>query len=171
MNKSKKRIVLALLLTAIIAFLSYPIIAVGIISGALFNPRIDHPRMERIFVADYDLLVIVTNYLITSGHASPSISPQRDAEVMFVFSNDFGGQHIPISDENVVNAVRRLSRRGYSSINKSSGIITFTRWSSLNTGRGILYSIDGTRPDTSILTFFTMLEPLSRSGWFFYEAN
>ena len=82
-----------------------------------------------------------------------------------------GIQHIPITDENVVNAIESLRERGYGIISKGGNTITFLRWSTIGRGRGILYSIDGSRPNEAIFTFFTILEPLSKDGWFFYEEN
>jgi len=170
--KKRISIVVILLLTAIVLLIFLGIIiGGGIISGGLFNPRIDHERMERIFVDDYDLLIIVANYLTDSKHTSIHSFPERDTGFMSVFSNDLGSQQIPISDESVVNAIETLRERGYGIISRNYDVVRFLRWSMRGRGRGIAFTIDGYPPDESIWSFFTILEPLSKNGWFFYEEN
>ena len=46
--------------------------------------------------------------------------------------------------------------------------IYFQRWSNLDNGRGVAYSIDGSTPT---LQFLTKLEPLSESNWYYYEED
>jgi len=170
MVKRKKIFILIPLLTAILIFFGLFIIGGGIISGTLFNPRINHEQMERIFVEDYYFLIVIANYLADSEHASVLSFSERVEGHMSIFSDDFGLQQIPISDERAINAAETLRERGYTAIFKSNNLIRFLRWSSMNRGRGIAFAIDGS-PDESILPYFTILEPLSKEGWFFYEQD
>jgi len=171
MKKRRIIIITTSLVGVVILYLGMIFIGGGIISGALFNPRINQEQMERIFVDDYDLLRIVVDYLADSEYMSVYFFSERDAGLMSVRSSGLGVQHISVNDEDVVNAIKSLRERGYGHISKNDNLISFLRWSMVGRGRGILYSIDNTPPDTSIFTFFTILEPLSRNGWFFYEEN
>ena len=165
------KIILRGLLLALALYCGLLLIAGGIISGAFFNPRISPRQMERIFIEDYDLLRVVVNYLVNSEHTSIHFSPTVDKGYMSVHSRSLGVRHISISDENVSDAIEELRTRGYRIISRDIDMIRFLRWSMVGRGRGILYLFDGSAPDTTIFTFFTMLEPLSKDGWFFYEEN
>ena len=164
-------IVASLLTITALLFFSLFMIGGGIISGAFFNPRIDYRQMERIFVEDYDLLIVVVDYLSGSEHPTVNLFPERDNGIMSFFSDDLGMQHILISDENVVNAIETLRERGYRLISKNNDTIQFLRWSMRNRGHGIAYSINGDFPDSSAFSFLTKLEPLSVDGWFYYEED
>ena len=160
--------------TILVIIFSLPLIFfIGnfILWNSLSSPRISPRQMERIFIADYDVLMVIVNYLEDSEHTSISFSPDRDEGYMLVHSSRLGFQRTPITDESVIEAIEILRERGYGVISKNSYMIRFLRWSTMGRGRGILYSLDGSVPDTTILTFFTMMEPLSKDGWFFYEEN
>jgi len=169
----KRRIIIiatSLVGVVILLYLGMIFIGGGIISGALFNPRINQEQMERIFVEDFNFLIVIANYLADSEHASVHSFSERKEGHMSVFSDDFGLQQIPISDERAINAAETLRERGYTFIFKSNNLIRFVRWSSMNRGRGIAFATEG-EPDESILPIFTIMEPLSKEGWFFYEQD
>jgi len=129
----------------------------------VFNREINECRMEAIFIEDYELLAAVVNYFINSNHSSIHIWPNSDEGYMSV-----RGNAILISDENVVETIGILGDQGYSVIVMSDNIIRFQRWSNLDSGRGMVFSIDGAQPK---LQFLTRLEPLSKLYWYYYETN
>ena len=169
----KRKIVIVItsvLISGVLLFFVLFIIGGAIISGTLFNPHIDQEQMERIFVEDYNLLVTVTNYFSNFERTSIRLSSGGNMGLRFEFSDNYGRQHIAIGGEDVVKALNELKTRGYKSISKSNNLVTFIRWSSMNRSRGIAFAIDGS-PEEDILPFFTIMVPLSREGWFFYEQE
>jgi len=172
----KKIIVLVLLSVAIliaivIYFVSLHMMRGSFLSEVLFNHRIDHEQIESVFIDDFDLLEVVAYYMASSKHESISNSPQDGEGFLFMFTNELGRQYIAIEDENVVTAISALRERGYGVIIRNNNVISFLRWPTMNRGRGILYSIDRSHPDELIFVFFITLEPLSKSGWFYYEHD
>jgi hypothetical protein len=76
-----------------------------------------------------------------------------------------------INDKDVVGALNVLFKQKYHIIGKSGNGISFLRWSNLDAGRGIVYSLDGSAPDESSLPFLTEIKPLSEEGWYFYVED
>jgi hypothetical protein len=129
-------------------------------------------RMAEHFHADREELQIIVNYLIGTEYSTVRIweTDIRDIDdpanvPMFVSSS-----RRTVSDEYVGEAILHLiQQEGYRGIRKIDGVITFQRWSNLDAGRGIAYSIDGSTPNNEdIFPFLTELEPLPEDGWYFY---
>lgn len=38
-------------------------------------------------------------------------------------------------------------------------------------GVGVAFSLDGSVPDESAITFLTKIEPLEDEGWYYYESD
>lgn len=77
--------------------------------------------------------------------------------------------YVSISDEDVSEEIRLLFRRGYRVISKDKYIVVFQRWDNLDSGRGIVYSIDGSDPSNSEeLPFLIEIKPLTEDSWYFY---
>ena len=135
--------------------------------GGIFNPRINHRQMERIFIEDYELLRVVVDYFENSIHDNAFINSGIERG-QFSIS---GGRRASIKDEQVVDSIEELRRRGYDAIAMVSSGVHFQRWSMRNRGHGIAFSLDGSPPSYSLLPFLTKLEPLSKEGWFYYEED
>jgi len=134
-------------------------------SGAAFNPRINSRQMERIFMEDYELLSIVTQFLKSPTHEGSSVTRDSlERGEMFTAT----GYRIKILDDEILSVLKDLLNRGYSNIGTEGNTIWFLRWSMLDHGRGIARTIDGSDPNLFFLTHF---EPLSKPGWFYYEEN
>ena len=129
----------------------------------VFNPRINHRRMERIFTNDYELLSTVVDYFLESGHTEIRISTNTEKGFISV-----GGDRVAINDETVVDVIYVLQNRRYSVILMYGNTIRFQRWANLNSGRGIAFSIDGAEPSAAIIT---RTEPLSKSNWYYYWSG
>ena len=137
-----------------------------ILWSSLSGPRISPRQMERIFVADYDLLRVVVNYLEASEHESININQYGFDGLMFVGLR-YG--NIPISDEQVIETITTLHNRGYRTIGKSGNTIRFLRSTrGRDFGNGIVFSVDGNEP---VLNFLTRLEPLPELNWYYYEED
>ena len=138
-------------------------IVVGIAIGGAFSPPIGKEKMEKIFDEDRELLFIVTNYLISSDYEIAYIPPDmKDGEIYI------SGDYAEIEDVEIIKAINKLKERGYKGISIEDYTIHFQRWSNLDKGRGIAYSIDGSEPT---LQFLTKLEPLSEPNWYYYEED
>jgi len=166
--KETKKTLLAILLgcfTLPLALL-VGILGLTLVGGLLvFGPPIGPERMERIFVADYELLETVTQFLVDySDHSSVHIRRDHGANVEMRVS----GRNVRIEGANVLEALETLMDRGYSVITMSDNAISFQRWRTRDVGRGIAFSMDGNDP---ILHALTRLEPLSKPNWFYYESD
>jgi len=135
----------------------------SLIIGGVFSQPIGKEKMVKIFDEDHELIAIVTNYLANSGYEKVYIPSTTESGEM---SNS--GTSVKIDDVEVVEAINTLKKRGYSVIGKDSNTIHFQRWSNLDNGRGIAYSINGNEPT---LQFLTKLEPLSEPNWYYYEED
>jgi len=56
--------------------------------GGVINSRIDKEKMEKIFIEDYHLLIIIIDYFHESGYTSVHIRPNIDKEVMSIDSGN-----------------------------------------------------------------------------------
>jgi len=135
----------------------------GIITGVLFNPRINENRMERIFIEDYELLVDVLAFLVNLGPETVFIRDDMGSGEMSI-----GGKRIEIGDADAIIAINKLKSRGFRAIEMDGNTVSFLRWSMRNRGRGIAFSLDGNEP---VLPFLTRLVPLSKTYWYYYEED
>lgn len=138
----------------------------ALIIGGAFRPAIGTERMERIFVEDYELLVIVRDYFKNSEHETIFLHKTTESE-----ARSLQGNRIELEGIEAVEAISALWGRGYSAIGKRGNVIHFQRWANRHNGRGIAYSIDGSEPTDADLQFLTRAEPLSVPGWYYYEEN
>jgi len=164
-----KKIIIFILLSILLAtILSVMFVASTswvsfLIMQDVIDPPIDKEKMESIFKKDYEVLVIVTNYLANSSYESVYIRNFRGSGIM-----DVGGDRAEIEDIKVIEAINALENRGYSSIEKNNNTISFLRHTSFKNGRGIAYSIDGNEP---VLPYLRRLEPLSKPNWYYYNVK
>jgi len=128
-------------------------------------------RMERNFQRHNESIIMIKNYITEQGHDNILVW-DRHAEAG-VLSLGLGYDPIPVSDEDVLGAIRLLfERRRVNVIVRRGNNIIFQMWSTRNHGRGIVYSIDGSVPaPSSGLQYLTEIEPLSEEAWFFYVEN
>jgi len=163
----KKVLIAILVLIAVTAVLYMAYIVVGgLFLGGAFRPAINYERMEEIFDEDYELLIIVRDYLKNSTYEHIYIHSTMDRREMSV-----RGHRTEIEDIKTIEAIDALMNLGYSAMGKNGNTIYFLRWSVRNAGRGIVYSIDGNEPTETNLQFLTGLEPLSVSNWYYYEED
>jgi hypothetical protein len=78
---------------------------------------------------------------------------------------------VPVSDQKVIDTVALLFSSGYQTITKKENAIVFLRWTGRDSGRGVVYSLDGQLPNESVLPFLIRIEPLSIEGWYYYEED
>ena len=139
-------------------------LTVGLICWVtLSSLPIDKDKAEKYFNRDKKDFYIIAEYFANSDY--PSIRITESNGKMFV------GYNKTIADDAVVKAVHRLlNKRGYRAINKNGNTISFLRWIKIiDFVSGIAYSIN--EEDKPKLQFLTLLEPLSESGWYYYEED
>jgi len=164
----QKTVRLALIIFVVIACL---LIATHIfLSLSLGPPWQSLSEMERDFDENSENILMVRDYLSSIEHdflRYPTFSGERDG----MMSTGISAAYVEIENESVRDAMELLINQGYRVIMRDGNFIIFIRWSNMDNGRGIVYSIDGTFPDNSIFPFLTRLEPLPKSDWFYYEED
>lgn len=118
--------------------------------------------VEKCFEKDKDYLFKVNEYL--SGFGNEIIIYLSDMGI----SMKFDGEDFPIEETGIFSELEKLSDLGYKNIEKAGNYISYLRWSDLDSGRGIVYSVDGNKPD---LPFLTKIEPLGEENWYYYEED
>ena len=161
MKKGIIIIAVALGVVAISWFLSN--LLSGLFIGGFFFPPTTQEGMEKNFQKDKEYIFTVAEYIANSKYGEIYIPTTMESGEM---SN--AGTPVKIDNVEVVTAIETLKKRGYSVIGKSGNTIHFQRWSNLDNGRGIAYSINGNVPN---LQFLTKLEPLSDENWYYYEED
>ena len=167
MEVKNKKIIRIILVSCTIVILVILVMSYGVILYFwLFRNfpvfRIDYNQTVEIFTKDYNELSIIADYCINTGHSMIII--RKSTEMWAGLENG----HLEIEDPKVRDAIKVLSRRGYRVISREDQTISFLRWSNLDNGRGIAYTIDGSEP---ILQFLTRVEPLPEPGWYYYEED
>ena len=137
----------------------------GLTIGGFFNPQPTKEQIVKEFQDEIVLINTVRDYLLVLEYDEVYIPDTNEKGTMFV---GLGNGDINIGDETVVGAISRLWGKGYSVIEKNNNTISFQRWSNLDNGIGLAYSITGGEPT---LQFLTKLEPLNEPNWYYYEED
>lgn len=136
------------------------ILLIIVITGC--SSAVNQSYGEKCFEKDKDYLFKVNEYL--SGFGNETIIYLSDMGI----SMKVDGEDFPIEEIAVSSELEKLSDLGYKSITKAGNYIAYLRWADLDSGRGIVYSVDGNTPD---LQFLTKIEPLSEENWYYYEED
>ncbi len=130
----------------------------------LFNSE---KRTERIFERDYDELVQVVEYL-NSLENTPYAHINADGTMTLETA-----VKLEITDEQMLNLVLNLYKKGYDSIVKDdNNTIHFVRWTHRIFGwdKGFAFSIDGSGELGSI-EYLVDQKPLSKTNWYYFESD
>jgi hypothetical protein len=166
MQKKRKKVVLSICMIIAIA-LVVALIPLLIFLHGMGTPWQGVSQAEADLIKNKELIVAIRDYLISLDYDSISIHQASEPGIMFA-GLEHG--HIQISNPDVAAAVTLLFNNSYRGITKTSNAVIFQRWAGFDTGRGIIYSIDGTTPYESDFGF-TRIEPVSVEGWFYYESD
>ena len=156
-------LVIILISVAIIVASAVFIVAPSLFIGGFFNSPINENSIETEFSRNYKLMITVVDYLKLAGDADVYINSSFGKGVISI-----SGTEMKIGIDEVEDAIHKLQNRGFSVISKEGKTIVFQRWSNLDNGRGVAYSIDGLEPK---LQFLTKVEPLTETNWYYYEEN
>ena len=139
-----------------------------------FSPsRPNVVRTERELQSNREAFQVIVEYLLNAGFDHGSIRRDNACyEAVYIFA--YGGGlrlgHVPISDEEVADAIRCLFQQGHRSITmRSDEGVKFLRWTHFEQGRGIAYLPQGRIHDGGgLLPFAIEIEPLTEDSWYFY---
>ncbi len=136
------------------------LIAITLSSCAKFMSPPTVQEVESKFNQNREDIMIVTNYLAESEYGRIYLHDTSG-------NMSVGTSNISISDQIVIDSIKRLSLKGYTVIIKDGNTIHFQQWTRFtDAGCGIAYSINKTSAPR--IEFLTQLEPLSEEGWYYY---
>ena len=144
------------------------ILAVGVVlwmvRGFSFNKEKAMDKMNE----DWKEISLVTDFLIQTDQTLVVL--ERGDGIKYSRHEISGGEIFPNNDTAEYTAAKHLVlKRKYKAITKHKNYVKFLMWTRFtDVGKGIVYSIDGRKPDVQYLT---KLEPLDRPGWYYYESD
>ena len=151
------------------------LICLGIVVSIIYikdlcSSPISKRNMENEFSKNKEILSSVVKYLEKQEYVSIYITSTDKKGEIFVSKNDNeSSKRIQITDELIATRITDLFKKyNYNVITKEGNGIYFQRWSNKDYGRGVVYSIDGERPNNELTT---KLEPLFERNWYFYEEK
>jgi len=149
-----------LLGSSVVLYIAYILVAGAIIAGVLFNPRVNDSQMARIFEQEHGYLVRIVDYLSEYENGTIWLSPTN-------FDGN-SARNRSIRNSEIYEIARDLGQRGFLHLHFSDGKFRFQRWSTLRTGRGIVFAPNGINEGDG---FFVAVTPLSKPHWYIYEAE
>lgn len=158
-----------LIIFIIVPFVIFVLLCIGsgTLSSSIWNPQTKETQMKAQFSRDYDELMIVVEYLKNSEYNYICIYDSTNSGKMDAVVNRIW-EEIDIDNEEIVQVVESLKKKGYEVVAKSNGTITFQRWSERGKYIGVIYSEDELLNGTD---FFTEINKLSELGWYIYKED
>lgn len=163
MNKFKGNFRWIIVLTALIMLV---VGSIWITVYAILPPDIE--EVEECFQEDKVDLAFVVEYLRGADYEYISIN-KSELEEGLIFTGA-GTRYQKIENASVIEVLDRLlSWGGYNRITKSNQTIIFEKWDWFEMDRGIAYPL--CEENQPVVEFLIKAEPLSESGWYYYEAD
>ncbi len=120
----------------------------------------DQDMAEQLYAYDQDAFELIIDYFVESGDVHIRIYDDSDMHI--------GGKKI--EDKRVSDALKKLlTIKDYNMIGRNGDTVYFEKWSFGERSRGIAYSITG--EETLLIDCLVKQEPLSRTGWYYYETE
>lgn len=169
----KKIVAVSVVVLVILSFIAF------IIYVKWDAPNLD-PEGNYEIIAERDLkknkekFLSVVSYLQDLPYDSILINEGFGKNKLSFYGSNNGqmGSTFEIYDKNALSDIYYIAIDcKYSVINKENNVISFQRFSTLDAGKGIAYSIDRHIPDQNSIQFLTKIERLSEEGWYYYEAD
>ena len=131
---------------------------IGFLISGIWLPKTTYADAEGYYTKHTTSLSTVAEYLSDTQYASIHLPIDlKEDGIMHISS----GYNVQIDDQQVLEAIHQLNRRGCTAINKSKNAITFQ----LSGGRGLAYSLDGNTPHSDYITDCQLIE----GNWYYYE--
>lgn len=136
----------------------------------LYPSPISKLNMEDEFAKNKENLLSVAKFLEQQEYISIYItSTSKSGEMFATKNNKEAGEHTHITDNQIATRITDLFEKyKFNVITKKENGVYFQRWSNRDYGRGVVYSLNGERPENALIT---ILEPLSEGNWYFYEEK
>lgn len=161
MNKLLK--IFGVIITIIIITYGILLLLNGFAIGGFFTTKISYDKMEEIFNEDYSHLFTVANFLANLNYEEIYISNTMSDGIISV-----SGKNVEIKDMTIINSINTLKNHDYEVIIKEKNTVSFQRYSTLDVGGGVLFSVNGQKPT---LQSVTRLQKLDKENWYYYEEN
>ena len=156
MNKKIKRIICILLFFILLFFIFYKKTIL------LFKPS--YKSIEKIYEVNKNELYFINNYILNLNYEKIYIN--NSTGIMFT---GLKNGDVMINNKDVIRSIKFLfDTERFELIEKNKNTICYQIWSNLDNGCGVLYSIDGKKPE---LPFVVKLEPLQNKNWYYYEEG
>lgn len=158
----KNYIIYIALIIFVSLFLIPNLLPIALLINGCSSYSINQSNIEKSFEKDKNYLISVKNYLC-SVKGNVIIYCSMDTIEMKI-----DGETFPINGTTITEELTKLRNLGYNTVEKGNNYVAFLKWSNLDSGRGIVYSVDGNKPN---LPFLTKLEPLNEERWYYYEED
>ena len=163
MKKIAKSITLVLGLSVLI-YIVYITISLFTYTSSWSRGLLGQDDIEAIFARDYEVLEMITEYLVESSYDDIWIGDSMNKGVAYTRN----GAKVYISDQEIVQLIEVLKSRNYQSIDKRSITISFSIGGIKDKDRGIVYCqcIEDIEID-----FLTKIVKLDIDNWYYFEAD
>lgn len=171
MTTFKKKKISISIITSI--FITFTIVS-GIIWGDFLPAIFTAPRynkVDKFLKTNIGELSYVTEALLKMEYNTITIRKtstlEADKYSMKVSREYLVYETVPVPDE-LISHVEALYKSGVIAISSGSHSVTFSIWSNMYESRGIIYSDNGTKPDSEQLI---EVRQLSENNWYYYVHN
>lgn len=166
MKKSLKRFIKISVIVLLSVFFILCLKAILSIGG---NPPLSEYDMDKVYYSNKAILNDVADYLKEQDYDFIALYDDKKSDKVYVSNENEVTKYIKISDESVALKIDYLFVNiKYESIAKKGNGIYFQRWSGLKYRGGVVYTMDGERPQNKRLI---NLQPLPEKNWYFYEER
>lgn len=167
MKAKKIKYVSIFVLGMVVIGISCFIIKISPLLGGILPPP-GSKKMESYFLMDSQNMVYVSGYLKNLNYDDIRIDENDGNNQMYVSNDDEAGQDIFIEESKLKEHINTLYEHGFGVIEKHNNYVQFSKWSSLDSSRGIVCSFTDDEP---FMEDVIELTPLSVEHWYYYEHN
>lgn len=155
-----------ILIIATLCIIYFAMVISPFVGGILSPP--DSKKMEKYFLNNSNEMCNIGKYLKNENYQYIRIDKNEGTDIMYVKDDENIGKNILIEDDSIKECINILYNCGFRVIEKNSNYVQFSRWSSLDSSRGVVYSFIENKP---YIDHVTELTPLSVDDWYYYEHN
>jgi hypothetical protein len=169
MDKILKKIIKIIGIFVLVLFIAFIVIAVKAIVTIGGSSPLSEYDMDKVYYSNKAILNDVAEYLRKQDYDFIALSASKETSTMHASNGMEISQNVKITDDSVADKIKYLFEIiKYIRITKEGNGIYFQRWSGLKYGGGVVYSMDGERPQNKRLI---NLQPLPEKNWYFYEER
>ncbi len=162
-KRNIKLVIIVVSITVVVAFVFWAFLPITMLVNNIFRPT--HVKLENTLIRDHKQLEMVAYYLDDIPYDEVCISIEKDKNFRQVTTKS---GTIEITSEEICSAIDYLLQKNYIDIIKSSGVILFVKWSSMDADCGIAYTQRKTPPKDH---FIINWEKTAVENFYIYEAD